>query len=125
MRPGPVRRNSRSRSASVTGAACEANPVACPLDGASEGRQHLLLPLEIVLLRSAVSNPEVGGMGADPPERAVTEASAEEDLPLVVGQPIVLHRDQHLVADLDVPCSDASPRREDDVVLGRRESAPS
>src|SRR5712691_10149442 len=58
-------------------------------------------------------------------ERAVSKAAAEYHLPLVVGQQIVLHRDEHLASDLQVPGADTAPRCKDDVVLGGRKAPPS
>src|SRR5207253_8150645 len=73
----------------------EAPAVACPPDRARERREHLVLPAEVILLRDSVADPEMGRVGADAPERAVAEASAENDLPLIVGELVILDGDKH------------------------------
>src|SRR5260370_55313 len=77
----------------------EAPAVAGPPDSAGERREHLVLPAEVVLLRVAVADPEVCGVGTDPAHRAVTEAAAEDDLPLVVGQLVILDRHEDVASD--------------------------
>src|SRR5260370_22578075 len=99
----------------------EAPAVAGPPDSAGERREHLVLPAEVVLLRVAVADPEVCGVGTDPAHRAVTEAAAEDDLPLVVGQLVILDRHEDVAADREVAGAGRPVWREYDVALGRRE----
>src|ERR1700730_5843562 len=82
------------------GQGVEAEPVARTPDGTREGRQHRMLPAEIVLLLFAVAYAKRRDVRANLAEGTVPEGTAEDHLPLIARQIVVAHRAQHLVTNL-------------------------
>src|SRR5207244_9995103 len=70
------------------------------------------------------TDPEACDVLAHLPERAVAEAPAENNLPLIVRQGEVVHGHEHLVTHVEGAGSDSTQGREDDMVLGHGEVAP-
>src|SRR5439155_4387646 len=79
----------------------EAKTVSGLRDRMGKRPQHRVLPLEVVLLRGSMTHAEGRRVRSHLPNRAVTQSAAEQDLELPVGQRVVLHRDEYLVADVE------------------------
>ena len=75
----------------------EAGPVSRRSYCARERRKHLVLPGQVLLLRRPVTDPERDIAIGRAAQGAVSEDAAEDQLLLVLGEGVVLDRDEHLV----------------------------
>ena len=82
------------------GQGVETESIARTPDSTREGRQHRMLPAEIVLLLFTVAYAKRRDVRANLAEGTVPEGTAEDHLPLIGRQIVVAHRDQHLVTNL-------------------------
>src|SRR5207249_9344837 len=78
-------------------------------------------PAKVILLIYTMADAEGRRVRADLPDRPVTQAAAEHELQLIVRESIVFDGQQHVIADPERSSAARTLRREDQMILSRRE----